>query len=750
MTGPRLLPPRLALALLLGLLVLAALPLRGLRLDNTPPVYYPPDAPAVVLDRRLRALFPDDASLFVLLEGGDLLAPAGVARIDRAVRAIEALPGVDRVLAVTTVEHIGAAEDGFAVERLLDPANPLPAEAARARVLGDRFAPGLLVSRDGGSVALVVRPRTGLDSLARLRLERGVRAALEAAGLGPRLAALGGDVALDVAEFRSMVRDSAIFIPATTVAGLLLLGWMYRRWLAVAAAVAVMGVAVLVPVAAVVLAGQPYTLVTAMLPPLMAALATALLIHLFNAVAHADHRGHRGAERVRRALAEVERPARYTALTTAAGLASLGTSPMPPVATFGLAAALGVAALYAAAVVLLPAVLARWDRGAWPRRGGLRAVGGAVRALGRLGARRAGWVVAATLAGAAVSVPLIARVEVQTDLYRFFDEGHPLTRATRLIEERLTGVTPLEVLLQAPGRDGLTEPVRLAAIRELQRFAEALPEVARTLSVADLVEEMNWAFHGEDPAARRVPDDRRLVAQYLFVYDGNDLWELADRELAATRVLIHLRVHGSREIGAVIDTLRARLQAHPPADLAWAVGGGGRLFRDQERLLVVGQVRSILAALALILALMALLWRSLGEAVLCMIPNLAPVVLIFAVMGAAGVWLDVATVLIASVAVGIAVDDTIHIYHGYRRRRRRGARPATALARTYRHAGRAVGATTLVLTAQFALLGASRFVPTVEFGLLSAVGLVAALLFDLLFLPALLVLVDRPRASRPV
>jgi len=104
-----------------------------------------------------------------------------------------------------------------------------------------------------------------------------------------------------------------------------------------------------------------------------------------------------------------------------------------------------------------------------------------------------------------------------------------------------------------------------------------------------------------------------------------------------------------------------------------------------------------------------------------------------------GIWMDMATAMIASVAVGIAVDDTIHIYHGFIHRVRQGIKPVAALEKTYRQAGRAVMITTIILSAQFLVLTTSHFVPTTNFGLLTSIGLITALLFDLLLLPAILI-----------
>jgi predicted RND superfamily exporter protein len=167
-------------------------------------------------------------------------------------------------------------------------------------------------------------------------------------------------------------------------------------------------------------------------------------------------------------------------------------------------------------------------------------------------------------------------------------------------------------------------------------------------------------------------------------------------------------------------------------------------------LLIAGQVKSMAGAVAIIFLLMLIQWRSLKDSLICMIPNLAPLLLIFILMGAFGIWLDVATAMIASVAVGIAIDDTIHVYHGFIHRVRQGLSPTLAMARTYRQAGRAITITTLILCTQFLLLATSSFVPVQNFGLLTSIGLMAALIFDLLLLPAILILVYPPVSRRKI
>ncbi|WP_019571972.1 RND family transporter [Thioalkalivibrio sp. ALMg3] len=743
--------PLLALGILALLILLPGPVLLQVNLDNAPESYFPEDAPAVTFDRELRERFPQDQVLVGLFTGSDLFEADFLERIDALARDMEADPAVERVLSVTTLDHIRATADGFTVDRLVDgrALDERSPEQWRERVLRDRFAPGLVAGTGGEALAVIVRPHALDNSLQRLQLERLLRDRIGAHDLEDELAAIAGHIALDVAQLRAMVKDLAFLVPGTMTVSLLLLWWLFRRPLVVVLSAATISAVTGPAIALLILLDRPFTLISAILPPLLTALTVAMLMHFFNAMLHAAQRGHQGRARVEAALAAVARPTWFMALTTAAGLASLQVSSIRPIETFGLIGAFGVLVAAAVVLLLLPAIMGRWDHGDWltPKRG-LLLLDRVTALAAHLAIRRAGWVLLATAILLALAIPQIRHVEVETDLYAFFDDNHSITQATRAVESELSGVMALEVVFDGPDWDSLQDPERLQAIQRVQHWLDQRPEVDYSLSLPDLVAEMHWAFNEEDPAYRRIPDDPNLVAQYLFIYDGRDLFDAVDRDFERSRILLNLNAHGARSINALMDDLRGYLEANPPADLEWDMAGMARLFADQERLLIQGQLHSLYAVAAMITLLMLLMWRSVPLTLLSMIPNLAPVAMIFALMGLLGIWLDMATAMIASVAIGIAVDDTIHILHNYRRRRGRGSPVAWALARSFRRSGRAITATTIVLVAQFLLLALSDFQPTAAFGWLTAFGLIAALLFDLLVLPAMLVVAHRLSRAR--
>jgi len=718
--------------------------LLNLNINNTPRVYLPADAPSVIIDDELRRHFPSDQAILLLFEGVALYSDGFARAFRNLADELSTDPLIDDVVNMTTQDHIHGTEEGFLVEPLL---NVKKLETTRPRerlerALSDRFARRALVAEDGSAVAMLVVPVTIDSSLERLALEDRILERIEEAQLDGYLKGMAGQITTDVAQMRSMLRDNMIFIPVTTVIGLFLVWWLFHRWLAMLVAGVVIGVVVSSTVAFYVVFNQPFNLISSIIPPLLSALTVAALVHLFNGLHFASKRGLKGPARVESALREVRRPALYTALTTAAGLASLGLSPIPPIRTFGLISAAGVLLIYFIVIHLVPTIFARFDYAPWPsRKSGLAGLDVLVRKLFRIGVRYPLYVIGAVVLVLGGLLPQAANIQVETNIQEFFFPGHPVRQATDRIEDKLVGTSSLDIVFRAGEAGGLKQPRVLQGIRRFQEWVEQQPEVDKSISMADFIEEMHWGFNEEQEKYRRIPENMALISQYLLVYDGEDLFDFVDENYRLTHVSLNVNVHGANALSGLMERIRVYLEEYPVAGVEWDIAGFGRLFADQEDLLVEGQVKSLLGALGLIFLLMLLQWRSFGSALLCMVPNLSPILLIFIVMGMFGLWLDMATAMIASVAVGIAVDDTIHVYHGFISRVRRGVSPIVALVKTYRQAGRAVMITTIILSAQFLVLTLSQFVPTTHFGLLTSIGLVSALLFDLLLLPALLIVI---------
>ncbi|MBI5256431.1 MAG: MMPL family transporter [Burkholderiales bacterium] len=741
----------LALAIVLLLHGVGGALMLRLSFNNSPEVYYPADAPAMAVRDALRKDFPSDEVLTVLFQGDDLYTENFLRRLQAMSNELRDHPLVDRVASVLSVEKIAGSRDGFSVSPLIDlkSLKKASSEDIKRRVLADRFAPGTLASRDGRYLAVAVRPKTLADSGQRLAVKIATAAAINRAGLRSHYAGDAGPVTMDVAQLESILRDTATFVPLTVGIGLALLWWVVGRIRPVVIGALGMSTVVLPTVGAIAAFQQPYTMASAIVPTLLSAYTLATLMHLYAGIQRAQEAGLRRAERLDRALHETFKPGMFNVLTTAAGLLSLVFVPVPPVQVFGVAGAFGTLLVFITVYVLLPPLLLRWDKHRWPvhRKSGMKVLGRVAGRITMFSMRYPKSVIVGMLVLLVATFPLVRQVKVESDLLTFFSPNHPAVRHTRLVEAKFMGVTSLEISLRGAERDSLQSVERLRALREFQRWLEEQPEVDRTLSMADLVEEMHWAMNGEQAAQRGLPPTDRLLRQYLLVYDGTDLYELVNRDFERGRVLVNLHIHGAQEIGDMIVRIKRRLETQPIPGVQAEVGGQGRLFADQVNLLVSGQSSSFIGAFGQIFFFMLVLWRSFAAASICMVPNLAPLYFVFVLMGAAGIYLNMATVMIASIVLGITVDDTIHLYHGYKERLERGISPIFAAARSFESSGRAVMAISILLVTQFLLLFGSDFIPTSNFGLMTAVGLFAGQWCELLLMPALMVLASARRQA---
>jgi uncharacterized protein len=743
---------RTALALLLMLHIGSVALLWQVEFDNSPERYLPQKLPAAMIEKEIRKEFPNDESLVAmfagdtLLQGADIYSEVFLSALDRVALRMEKHPLVDRVFSVTTMDRIAGTEAGFAIEKLIDRETLQDATPTqlRERILADRFAPGLLVSEDAALLAMVVRPKILQDSPQRAAIEAAFRSAVSAEKLDRHLIAVAGSVPLDVAELNSMIQDTLLFTPLVILSGLFLMFWVVGRILPVAIGGIAMSTVVISTLAMISAIDQPYTLVSAMLPTLLSAYTVANLLHLYAALQRKHRAGLPQPERAIHALREVHKPTLYNIVSSLAGMLSLTLIPIPPIQVFGLMAAFGILMIYITLFYLIPPLLVQWDRALWPRsKSGFARTRRISQGISRFSIRRAGWVVGSVFLACMLSASQLFNIEAETDLLKFFAADHPLTRSTALIESRLVGVTALEIVVDGDGRDSLKQVAQLRVIKAVQDWAEAQPEIDRAASMVDLIEEMNWAFHGETEGQRKLPDNDPLLSQLLLIYDGDDLHEMVNRDYQRARIMLNLNVHGANAIESVIDRIKNHVTNEAAPGLKWDIAGYGRLLSDQEDLLVTGLIRSFTGAFLTIFIIMLVLWRSIPIALIGMLPNFAPLFFIFVLMGAARINLDMATVLIASVVLGIVVDDTIHFLHHFSEKRKKGCSVVFAIVRSFDKAGRAMVATSILLVAQFLLLTGSNFQPTANFGLLAATGLVAGLMFDLLLLPALIILCSK-------
>jgi hypothetical protein len=493
---------------------------------------------------------------------------------------------------------------------------------------------------------------------------------------------------------------------------------------------------------------------TSLIPPLLLSIGIADSVHILVQVRQELDAGAGRREAIAAALAKLFRPCLFTAITTVAGFLSLAVTDVPPVREAGFLGAAGIGLAFLLSFTVFPAALTFVDPSGTGRAGGdglvRRAVRGGIDAAFRLARRRR----AAVLLGSAVLLLLAAagvwRLRPETHIIRFFRPGNPVRSEWAELERRGVPIVSMEAVFRGPPGSFRTAEA-LEALAAAEKRLEAIPGVVRAVAAPDLLEHAAGLREPpSEPAARRRAWGRVLALAGSSLPGASGILRgYVNADASRARVAVRVFGTGSEERVRLGRRIGEEASAAMPG-FEVEVQGAGILFARVDRAIVDGQKRSGAAAGIAIFLMIALLLRSFRLGAVAMIPNVLPVLVTLGLMGWAGIPLDVGTLVIAGVAVGIAVDDTIHFLVRYLEARRRGAPAEDAIRESHRDVGEATVFTSLILFFGFGIIGLSSFRPVSAFGLLTGLTMAVAILGDLVLLPALLLLRRREGPEDPL
>ena len=750
---------RLAALLLLGIVLCTAAGASRLTADFSIIGFFSAgDAEKLALDAHKATWGEDVAAVLIVAQAtdGDLLTEPRMAWVSALTERLQAqTDAVEQVASLATVPPVVGETPGLlALDPPLDAAPWSDPEALgrwRASVLGSAtLVPGLL-SADGGVTALAVEITGDPDDPRELKPRvDAIRAALAQlpapAGV---VVSTAGIPAIRADFFEVIFRDQQVMVPM--VAGLMgtMLFVLFRRFHAVVAA----GFAALVPPLMVFgtmgFAGEPLGIMTQSYFTLLPVIAVADAIHMISRF-HEEVRklapGQPLSPEIRRAavhraVASIGLACLLTSLTTSVGFVSLLAAKMPILHTFGLFAAVGILFAYGTVLLIIPLVLSR-ARGVIPP---APDSGRAARMLDWCAdqALHRSWTVLGVTAGVlALSVGFGTQVQVDNYLTGMLPQSHETTRASAVVDRDLGGMLGIELGLSG-GTDALLDPELLQSLLAAGDEVLDWPEVRAVSGPATLVATLHQAATGE----RAVPQADDAVVQFLSLVDGSQVATavLDTDDWSQARTVVRVQDLGANGFVALAERVRSVYQGHLAGvdgvhltltGTPWVAYRGINGITYDLR-------NSLAVAFCFVTLTILVLLRDLRLALLCVVPNLLPLVVGYGVMGWQGWLLDPTPAVVFTIALGIAVDDTIHLMARYREEGRRGVPHRDAIRRAVRHVGRPVVITSVILVAGFGANVASSFPTMVVMGKLGAVVIAVAMLSDLFVLPALLAVFGR-------
>lgn len=747
--------------------------------ENDVDRYLKNDDPVRVAYDALREQFGRDDMLYIAITPPEVFDP-GFLETLRALheRLEDELPWVEEVRSLVNARQTRGDGDELIVDELLEdwPEGPEAIAAVERIARANPFYRNLYLSEDGRTTALIVEPMTyqpvevGLfgafeddpaedasepvfiEGWQTAELVARAHAFVRSAGLGPdtRIHLIGTPVInLEIQQQTAadMVRFSALSLVAIAA----LLGVVFRRWVAIVLPLGLVALSVVATAGAMALVGRPLTFVSQIVPSFTLAVGVGFSVHVLAIFFQGIDRGREPDDALEHALRHSGPAIAMSSLTTAGGMLSFAASNLTPVRDIGIFVPLGVVIAASLALVLLPACLAlvpvrprsREDASEVP------ATERILMACGRFGTRHPVPVTLASLAILLLAAAGIPRISQSYDPLEWLPEDNRARVASHFVDRALGGAAGMEIVFDAGEENGLHDPATLHRIDAIQRYVEGQPgkgfEIRKTTSVADIAKEIHQALHEGRPEAHRIADERPILAQELFLFESSgsdDLEDVVDSQFRLARISLKGEHTEATNYLDYLETHAPRLR-ELAGDAELTMTGFYALAAHVARLTVETSIRSYVLAFLLITPLMILFIGSLRTGIVSMAPNLMPIAIVMGVMGWVGAPLDVFTVLIGGIALGLVVDDTLHILHGFRSHFVVSQDVEQAIAETMRTTGRALLFTTIVLTSAFSIYGFASAETVAHFGLLSALAVFLAFGFDIFLSPALLALVYR-------
>jgi predicted RND superfamily exporter protein len=532
---------------------------------------------------------------------------------------------------------------------------------------------------------------------------------------------LAGTPLMNVALDRGSQKASRTFLPIALMISLIILAVALRNLSGVFTVICSVAVTTLWTVGLLIASGKTFNMVTVVLPSLLFVLSLSGGIHIASRFLSIYSVRQDRATAMRRTIKETSLPILLSCITTAVGFGSLMISDMQPVVDFGIFTAIGIVLSFLVNFLVVPGLLLllpvrtskmQVPSSHWTGRISTLLVGKKKIVLGF------------SVVLLILCIGLTTQARVESNVLKFFPDNSQISRDYRFIGDNLTGLYTVEIEFVTQSQNVRT---LLKNMEQLSQELSMEPQVAKIVHSGSLASFITSIHRPAllSPSRMRENPLRTLMERY----------QIRSQEQTHLRMSVFIRAMSSNKFYALIDRIHILSDQILDNQTEYKITGIVPLLNSAQQSLINTQIKSFSLALIVVLLLIGIFMKSIRALSAAILPNILPIFVLFSIMVIANIPIDAATVMIASIAIGIAVDDTIHFLSHFRTHRLEGEETIPAIRTTFDEIGHAVTLTSVVAMAGFLILYLSQFKPIRYFGLLAAVTMVTAWLGDVIVLP---------------
>lgn len=722
-------------------------------------VFFGPENPQLIAYESMQNIYnkSDNVAFIVIPAEGDVFTPDTLGVINQITSAAWQVPYSTRVDSITNYQHTWAEEDDMIVEDLVfEDAELNAAELKRIRdvALNEPLLLNKLVSEQGHvTVVNVTVQLPGVNPVVEVpevvAKVRAIQQQFMADNPGLEIK-LSGIVMMNNSFAESSLNDSATLIPAMFGVVIVTMLFLLRTFSGTLSTVVIIAVSIASAMGLAGWAGLFLSGPSASAPTMILTLAVADCVHILSTMFYEMRHGVEKKKALHDSLRINFQPIMLTSVTTAIGFLSMNFSDSPPFRDLGNMVATGVMVAFVFSVTLFPALLMILPVKVKVRKEEDRDW---TRSLAAFVTSKRKVLLPGMTVIILILIAFLPQNKLNDDFVKYFDTTVPFRQATDFMQDNLSGMTLLEISVKSGESSGINDPEYLAKLGEFSAWLRAQPETDHVNTLTDTLMRLNKNMHGDNPEYYRLPQDRELSAQYLLLYEmslpyGLDLNNQLDVDKSSVRVIGTFNNMTSNELIKVENKVNQWFQQNAPK-YEVQITGPNLMFAHIGQRNIISMLMGISAALVLISLLLGFALRSVRFGLISLIPNLAPAAMGFGVWYLIDGQVGLALSVVAGMTLGIVVDDTVHFLSKYlHARRERNADSVAAVQYAFGSVGRALWITTFVLVCGFMVLAQSSFKINADMGFLTAVTILIALIVDFLFLPPLLMLLDREKNTK--
>lgn len=728
---------------------------KHLTFDTDYRVFFSDENPELLAFERLQNTYNKEDNILIAItpKQGDLFTADNLTAIEWLTKQAWQIPYSNRVDSISNYQHTYADEDDLIVEDLIYRAEhltPSAIERIRHIALSEPRLVHSLINETGTVTGINVinqfSQQNQTETPEAVQFTRNLM--VEFQKKYPQFDVhLSGITMLNHAFTEASMQDMQTLIPLMYLFIFVMLLVLLKSFSALIGIVFVIAFSILTAMGMAGFLGISLTPPSASAPTIIMTLAVADSVHFLISMLALMKRGLTKNEAIVESMRINIGPIFLTSITTAIGFLAMNASDAPPFHDLGNITAMGVMFAFLFSVFFLPAwaaampikvkanldpdhqdTMTRFANGVIARQKSLF------------------WGSMVVLIFFAAMIP---KMTIDDNFVEYFDESIPFREDSDYIIDNLTGINMAFYSVESGAPQGINHPLFLQKIADFQDWLHQQPEVVHVNSISDTLKRLNKNLHADDPAWYKMPDTQELAAQYLLLYEmslpyGLDLNNQINVDKSATKMAVTLGDLSTSELIDFNQRAEQWLAANTPEVMHAQGTSTGIMFsnitmRNIQQMMGGSAIALVLISLILLLAL-----RSFKLGLLSLVPNLTPAIL------AMGIWavtygvLGMAASIVFAISIGIVVDDTVHFLSKYvRARREMQLNTADAIRYAFSTVGQALWVTTVVLIVGFALLSQSSFLVNQQTGILMAITIASALILDFLFLPALLLMVDK-------